>query len=75
MTTREEIMNEAYRSARNAERSARYAMNRLVAVADCCDPVECTRLAEDAESALEDGAVDATLALAQFNRACRLQSL
>ena len=73
MTTqeKEQIMSEAWRAARNARRSARYALNRLVAVGDCFDPVECARLTEDAESALEDGAVDATLALAQFHRACR----
>lgn len=72
MATKEQIMVEAWRAARNARRSARYALNRLVAVGDCADPVECARLTEDAESALEDGATDATLALAEFHRACRM---
>jgi hypothetical protein len=72
MTNKEQMMNEAWRAARNAQRSAQYALNRLVAVADCCDPVECARLTEDAESALADGAVDAKLALAEFHRACRV---
>jgi hypothetical protein len=72
MTTKEQLMDDAWRTARNARRSAQYALNRLVAVGDCCDPAECARLTEDAESALEDGATDATLALAEFHRACNM---
>lgn len=72
MATKEQMRAEAFRHARNALRSARYAVGRLEALHPSHSAEDCATVTEDAESALEDGAVDATLALAEFHRACRM---
>jgi hypothetical protein len=65
-------MKEARRHARVALRSARYAVGRLEGLENYVSPAKCAYFVEDAESALEDAATDATLALAEFHRACNL---
>lgn len=69
MTAKEKILEDARRQVRLAVRSARYALNRLVSLADYTDDDVLVTIAADAERTLEDGVVDARLATAAFRRA------
>ena len=71
MTNRLESMREARRHARAALRSARYAVGQLEGLISSLDPAQCACVVEDAKIALEDGSIDAKLALAEFHRACQ----
>jgi len=72
MTDRLQAMKEARRHARVALRTARYAVGRLESLTESLVPANCACVVEDAQIALEDGAIDAKLALAEFHRACNM---
>lgn len=72
MTDREQTIAEAFRHARIALRSARYAVGRLEGLTPSLSPANCARTVEDAKDALDDGAIDAEVALAGFHRVCNM---